>query len=273
MALTYEKAPAAIQAMVEKTIEAYHPDLKAVHLTVNTIIVCRYDKIPGGEDGDTEQVHALKKSGYPIDAKIGVTSPADRARGIADCKLMIDGLEWNKATDRQRAALIDHELEHLNTIELKPTKKDPARCGPKYDDLGRPCLRIRPHDWELAGFKDVAERHGNHSHEAMQFQHFRMEYAQLNLFGNEVLAIAEGKNGNPIKTVEDALRKVLKPGKGIDKVTITTGNVSVSSDDIKEFRKVPASAKSKACRNRHHKECRMDGCKCDCGHSGAAATA
>jgi hypothetical protein len=151
MPTSYQKAPNAIHAMVEKAMEQYHPELVAAHVTIDTVIVDRFDK-------DEQSIRALKRSGYPIDAKIGVTSLQDRARGIADAKLMIDGLEWNKATDRQRVALIDHELEHLDLIPLKPTKKEPNRSGPKYDDLGRPCLRIRPHDWQLAGFKDVAER-------------------------------------------------------------------------------------------------------------------
>jgi hypothetical protein len=244
--------------MVERAIEKYHPELAKEKVSIDTVIVARLDK-------DEQSVHAMKQAGYPIDAKIGVTSLQDRARGLADAKLVIDGLEWNSATDRQRVALIDHEVEHLDLVPVKPTKKEPDRVGNKRDDLGRPCLRIRPHDWQLAGFKDVVERHGQHSHEAKQFANFRAEYAQLNLFGNEVLAIAEGKNGNGKKTamgvVEDALRKVLKPGKGIDKVTISTGGVSVSSDDLK-------GSRSSYCQNRKHKKC--DGCKCLCHQSAEA---
>jgi hypothetical protein len=246
MATTYERAPSAIQAMVERAIEQYHPELAKVRLTVDTVIVTRLDK-------DEQSVHALSKNGYPTDAKISVTSLVDRARGLADAKLMIDGLEWNAANDRQRAALIDHELEHLDTIELKPTKKEPDRCGPKYDDLGRPCLKIRPHDWELAGFKDVAERHGHHSPEARQFSHFRMAYAQLNLFpGNEVLAIAEGKKS------------------GVESISVN--GVKLDATTIRNVDKILARDKSKACRNRHHASCRADGCKCRC-HSGAEARA
>ena len=261
MSTTYEKAPNAIQAMVERAMEQYHPDLAKLKVTIDTIIVSRLDRIPGGEDGDTEAVHAMKRGGYPIDAKIGVTSLQDRARGIADAKLMIDGLEWNKATDRQRAALIDHELEHLDLVQLKPTKKEPDRTGPQRDDLGRACLKIRPHDWVLAGFQTVAERHGHHSHEALQFANFRAEYAQLNLFGNEVLAIAEGRNG-----------------KNSDHVKLSgPAGETIFEGTSKEFeeaaRRVSRGTKSKACKNRHHTRCKSDGCNCTCGHPGAQATA
>lgn len=176
MSTTYERAPKAIEAMVSAALEKYHPDLHQDGVTIDTIIVRRIDK-------DEQDCHGLFRAGYPIDAKIGVTSLQDRARGIADAKLTIDGYEWNRATDRQRAALIDHELEHLVLVPLKPTKKEPDLCGNRRDDLNRPCLRVRPHDWMLAGFKTVAERHGPHSHEALQFANFRAEYAQLNFFG------------------------------------------------------------------------------------------
>ena len=265
MSTTYERAPNAIQAMVDRALEQYHPDLAKVHVSVDTIIVSRFDKIPGGEDGDTEAVHAMKRSGYPIDAKIGVTSLQDRARGIGDAKLMIDGLEWNKATDRQRAALIDHELEHLDLIPLKPTKKEPNRSGPKFDDLSRPCLRIRPHDWQLAGFKDVAERHGQHSHEALQFANFRAEYAQLNLFGApDVLAIAQG-NGKKAKRAKDAVRRL--------HATIARnggGSISTTVDGKTETVKI-AAARSSACRNRKHQRCIHEDCGCDCHNKGAEA--
>lgn len=228
MATSYERAPKAIEALVQTAMEKYHPSLVKEQVTIDAIIVRRTI----GSDDETEDVHALKRNGYPIDAKIGITSLQDRARGIADAKLMIDGYEWNQATDRQRLALIDHELEHLRLVQHEPTKKDPAVYF-KRDDLSRPILKIAPHDWMLAGFKTVAERHGEHSHEAMGFRNFRADYAQLNFFGPpDVLAIA---NGTP------------KP------------------------KKVPSSQKAKACRHRHHADCKTDGCRCECHSKGAEA--
>lgn len=186
MGTTYERASNAITALVEKTLEAYHPELLKQRVTVDVSIVRRT------KGKHEEEVHALLLSGYPIDAKIAVTSLADRARGIADAKLVIDALAWGHATDRQRAALVDHELEHLDIVHRKPSKKNGYDSSPRRDDLGRPMLKLRAHDWQLVGFRDVALRHKEHSHEALQFANFRAEFAQLDLFAPSVLAITDG---------------------------------------------------------------------------------
>lgn len=183
MGTTYERAGKGIEAMVQRAVETYHPELQKEGVSIDVTVARRESK----KEGDC---HALKRNGYLIDAKIQITSLQDRSRGIADAKLTIDAFEWDRSTDRRRVALIDHELEHLDLVPIRPTKKNAFATGNKRDDLGRPCLRSRPHDWELTGFKDVAERHGEHSHEAIQFVNFRAEYAQLNLFAPGVLAIA-----------------------------------------------------------------------------------
>lgn len=158
---------------------------------------------------------------------------------------MIDGYEWNKASDRQRLALIDHELEHLALIENKPTKKEPNLTGFKRDDLGRPKLKTRPHDWELAGFQTIALRHGENSHEARQFAAFRDEFGQLNMFGPNVLQIAE-KAGNG------------KRPKAIDgSKSVVANKPSSKTLDL-----------SNACARRHHPECRYDKCVCACHQKG-----
>jgi hypothetical protein len=254
---TYEAGNKAIAALVQHALEKYHPELHKEGVTVDCIIVRKTT----GKDDATEDVHALKRAGYPLDAKIGVTSLQDRARGIADAKLMIDGFEWNKATDRQRLGLIDHELEHLTLVEHKPTEKDPAIYFLK-DDLGRPKLKVRPHDWELAGFQTVAIRHGEHSHEAIQFANFRTEYAQLNLFGPpDLLAIADGKGGN----------KKHKPVKGETRVSLKDdkGKVLFEGTD-KQFHEMANRASepdlSRACARRHHTDCKYAGCQCNCKH-------
>lgn len=247
MGTTYERANKAIEAMVQHALEKYHHDLHKEGVTVDCTIVRKV--------ADEMDVHAMKRSGYPIDAKVGVTSLQDRARGIADAKLMVDGYEWNKATDRQRLALIDHELEHLDLAPVKPTKKEPNLTGNKRDDLGRPVLKVRPHDWQLAGFKTVAERHGEHSHEAMQFRAFRTEYAQLNFFGPpDVLAIANG-NGKPTKPAKSSSKSFHeKVGDMLhEKGVKFEEHVSIKEPDL-----------SRACAGRHHKNCKYSGCQCDC---------
>lgn len=248
MPTTFERAPKAIEAMVQHALEKYHPELHKEGVTIDCMIARGIDK-------DEMDCHALKRGGYAIDAKTQVTSLVDRARGIADAKLTIDSFDWNRMSDKRKAALIDHELEHLDLVAIKPTKKNGFEEGWKRDDLGRPKLRIRPHDWELTGFKDVVERHGENSHEAAQFAAFRDEYGQLNMFGPNVLQIAIENSVN--------LNKGLKGENGKKpKQTVMTATPSGNA----------ALDLSRACARRHHKDCTYRECRCECGHPGRKET-
>lgn len=84
----------------------------------------------------------------------------DRALGRADAEIAIDGDWWNGASDKQRRALLDHELHHLS---VKIDKR-----GLVLDDLGRPVIVLRKHDHEIGWFKIIAARHGEHSQEQIQ---------------------------------------------------------------------------------------------------------
>jgi len=194
MGTTYERAPKAIEALVGTALEQFHPKLHKVGVTIDCSVARRESKKEG-------YCHALKRNGYLIDAKIQITSLQDRARGIADAKLMIDAYEWDRMNDRRKLALVDHELEHLDLVPIRPTKKNGFATGNRHDDLGRPSLRSRPHDWELTGFADVTQRHKQFSHEAAQFVEFQAHYSQLEFFGPNVLQIAESavKNGKKSK--------------------------------------------------------------------------
>ena len=183
---TYEEAGGVIDALVQKVMLAHHPELKELKVTVSAIIARRESRREG-------ELPALKMHGLPIAAKTGITSLQDRSRGLADAKLVIDSYAWSRLSDTRKFALIDHELEHLRPITIRATKRNGYASGPRRDDLGRPCLKLRPHDWELTGFKDVVERQGEASIEAQQFMSFRAEYGQLNLFGPPGVIDGNGK--------------------------------------------------------------------------------
>ncbi len=167
MGTTYEACGGAVDALIATTIKAHHPDLHRLEATVAAVFVVKVDK-----EG-TPQV-GLKRNGLPAAAKIQVTPLADRAREMADAKLTICQYAWARLNENQRLALIDHELQHL---ELKPTE-DEDGAPVEVDDLGRPRLKLRPHDWELAGFQAVVERHGENALEALQIQRFRADFGE-----------------------------------------------------------------------------------------------
>lgn len=167
MPTTYEACGDAVNELIAATIEKYYPDLLRLEATVAAVFVAKTDKEGIPETG-------LKRNGYPAAAKIQVTPLADRARGMADAKLTIDRYSWDRLAEHARAALIDHELYHL---ELKVGEDDdgnPIEC----DDLGRPRLKCRPHDWEMTGFAEVAARHGENALEVQAVKAFRAEYGE-----------------------------------------------------------------------------------------------
>jgi hypothetical protein len=94
----------------------------------------------------------LKLHGTPAAATIKVNSYKDRVEGKPDVTVTIDKDVWEHASHDQCTALLDHELEHL----LPKTKKG----EPVTDDLGRPCFRLKPHDFEASAFFSVVRRHG-----------------------------------------------------------------------------------------------------------------
>lgn len=163
MGVTYEGAGPDVQKMVKATIAAYHPALSKV--TVATVFCRRTDR-------HGTEFSAMKTRGQEVLAKIAITPLYDRARGMADAKLTINAYSWERLNENQKKALLDHELMHLKT-------------GDGADDLGRPQLKMRHHDWEVTGFADVAKRHRESSIESMQVLHVKAEFwSQMELFGD-----------------------------------------------------------------------------------------
>lgn len=108
------------------------------------------DETTGEITGDALKCHGVKALG--ITRKLG---PKDRAKGLGDAEICLDGDWWANASDEERAALLDHELHHI--------------CGTeKRDNLGRPVIKMRKHDWQFGWFNVIAARHGQHSQECQQ---------------------------------------------------------------------------------------------------------
>ena len=160
-----------VEEMAAAAMRQYHPDLHGADVTLQVLMAAAVDK-----DGD--DVPALKKNGLPAAALVKIASLEDRARGIPDVKILVDQYAWDRMPESSRTALLDHELEHVAIVVDKDTGKL------KRDDLGRPRLRLRPHDWELTGFVAVAERHREAAVEVRALRAFKAE--QFELFGDSV---------------------------------------------------------------------------------------
>ena len=99
--------------------------------------------------------HAIKHHGHGALGLCRKTSLKDRVMGRADAEIMLDGDWWKAATEEERRALLDHEMHH---IAIKIDKRGLVR-----DDIGRPALQMRKHDYEFGFFKIIAARHGENS--------------------------------------------------------------------------------------------------------------
>ena len=104
---------------------------------------------------------ALRKNGCKALGIARKIPLKDRALGRGDAEIAIDGNWWDFATREEQRALLDHELHHF-AIKLDKSKR------PMFDDLGRPVITLRPHDFEFGWFKVIAERHGIASQERAQ---------------------------------------------------------------------------------------------------------
>lgn len=168
MSTRYDKCGPDVTKLVKQAMKDWHTDLHEQGVTVQCVFAYATDKkgrpLPG-----------VKRNGVPGAAKVGITSLQDRARGIPDAKVTIDGFVWDRLDEQERVALIDHELEHL---QLKGGKEP-------RDDLDRPKLKMKRHDWEVWGFESIVKRHGVKALDFQAAQQFRDKFGQLLMWAED----------------------------------------------------------------------------------------
>ena len=145
----YDTPPQEVLDLIKETIEQYYPELRDNGVTVDATMA--YPK-EGAQ---------LKCGGYPALAFVKINSLKHRIKGLKDSEITLDGQIWETLTEKQRRAILDHELHHLKICLDKDG-------GVKYDDAGRPKLSLRRHDYQMGWFREVALRHGPDSPEQYQ---------------------------------------------------------------------------------------------------------
>ena len=161
---TFSQAP-DVGLVIERMQEAHHEDLDEV--TISALFA--FD--------NESSLPVLKHQGYPAGATVRITALKDRALGVADAQIIVDRAGWLALSGRQRDALIDHELTHLEVkTEEEEGAKDPVAV---YDVLGRPKLLMRKHDHQFGWFDEVAQRHGEASPEVRQARVLMEKSGQL----------------------------------------------------------------------------------------------
>jgi len=167
MTTFYTKPDSKITDLIRDVMHAYHQRLEAIDLKLSVLMAHTV------EDDTGQMPPALKLHGYPALAITKILSLKWRAHGLGDAEILIDAGRWELMAERQRIALIDHELTHLEPI----TKDDSI----VRDDLRRPKLEMRLHDIEIGAFADVAARHGPESIERQQYDRFVAVMSQIEM--------------------------------------------------------------------------------------------
>jgi hypothetical protein len=165
------QADQSVTDVVTRIVERYHQPLRDAGVTFAVQVA----RPKTDEDGEPVEV-ALKEHGYPCSAKVRIIPYRDRVNGLPDAEITIDGDEWDTLTDRQREALMDHEIEHL---ELSVTVTAAGATVVNRDDCERPKLKIRKHDHSHGWFDSVVRRHGEASPEWRSWDEFEQRRQQL----------------------------------------------------------------------------------------------
>jgi hypothetical protein len=146
--------------LLQEVMGADHPRLAEVGVTV----LLQFAEAEGGP--------ALKLHGYPAYAIVRVVPLKDRAAGLPDCRIAIDQSAWEEHDEGWRKALLSHELEHVAVQEDE-------HGNVKEDALGRPKLKLKPHDFQLGGFIRTVEKYGKEAVESQQYRDLHNMMTQL----------------------------------------------------------------------------------------------
>lgn len=153
----FKRCTPEVEKMARGLLEQYETHALALSAGVTFDFVFAYAE---SDDDGNPKGDALSKNGIKALGIARKIPLKDRALGRADAEIAIDGDWWFTASEAQQKALLDHELHHICP---KVDKR-----GLVTDDLGRPVLQMRKHDYEFGWFRCIADRHGANSLEQVQ---------------------------------------------------------------------------------------------------------
>jgi len=151
---TYQKADNYTVNKMNELVVACFPELVRCKVTFEVIFA-----YPTLNDKGEAKGHAIAKNGLPVCAKSKKTSLADRAAGMADAVIYLDGDHWGKQSEKEQEAILFGQLYAFQV------QTDDAGMV-KGDDLGRPKLKILPPDFYAAGHLAVIEKYKEASPES-----------------------------------------------------------------------------------------------------------
>lgn len=167
---SYTKCDKSVQEMANGLMGRFETHALLVKAGVTIDFLFAHAKV---DESSNEPIgFALKHHGYRALGICRKLSLKDRAAGRSDAEIVIDGDWWRDAGDEEREALLDHELHHMAVCV---NDSDAVL----RDDLGRPRLNIRKHDFQVGWFHVIAERHNKWSIERQQARALMSSSGQL----------------------------------------------------------------------------------------------
>jgi hypothetical protein len=160
MPTTFEPDRGRIKAIVDALLEKYRGELLAAGVRFDLLLAYAAKNQNGEAVGP-----AIKANGYAAAATVRILSLKDRAKGMGDAEIVVDGDRIDEWSAENLEAILDHEVEHVDLVL-------DGEGSLKRDDLGRPKLRLRLHDRQMGWFDSVARRHGLASLEVAQASRF-----------------------------------------------------------------------------------------------------
>jgi hypothetical protein len=150
---SFQRCDPSVVALAAVLIGEFHEHLQARGVAIDYLFAyADRDPKTGEQKGDAITVRGRRSLG-----RASLNGPKERARGLGDALILLDGDWWQTVDDPERRAVLDHELTHFAVPE------EVVR-----DKQGRPKLVLREHDVEVGWFREVARRHGSHSAERRQ---------------------------------------------------------------------------------------------------------
>ncbi len=150
---TFKKCPTAVHEVANELLAEFATHKLVVERQVKIDYLFAF---PDYDDESGEPTNdALKWNGVKALGITRIVNLKDRTKGMGDVEICLDGNWWEDADDKERRALLDHELHHIIVTV-------------KNDDLGRPKIKMRKHDIQVGWFAIIAQRHGIHSQEQKQ---------------------------------------------------------------------------------------------------------
>jgi hypothetical protein len=177
MPTTYCKAPADLTALIRRLVPL-HPELHEVEARVSGLVAhpdeSDADAGPPEKDDDGRESYlALKERSIPVCGTVKVVGQLQRAAGLADALVILDGFWWNHLdwSDRRKEAEVWKQLARLAVKRYK-------EGAVKSDDGGRPKLEIRPPTIFLAVDAAVLRRYGDVLPEARVLEELAQSWQQ-----------------------------------------------------------------------------------------------